>query len=258
MRDPLTVLAEQAAAALGIEPERDPSTFTYEEWLRWSSRAELETVIVTLERFRDDGIEFASSEDLYVEAVPGELMRRAQLRRDLGLGVPVDDGRGRVDIQKRSCIVPFPKTVRGCCCAEDAVEEVAAEVQRVDASAVAAARARAEVLHGRVLRRLERARVWLRRSRPASSIANSGRRSTWPAVASVGVEESLPVLVEVVPDESPVVRAAPARRSWSAPRGRVTGADEFGREVARLAGVSYSTSTWRALPIVDGPRRDAW
>lgn len=152
--------------------------------------------MTTLERFRDEGVEFGSSEECYAAAVPVEAMRRAQLRRDLGLGLLVEAVRGDGHIRLRSCLLPFPSTMRGCRCAEDAIVEVAASVQRVDPSAVAAARARAEVLHARVVRRLERARTWLRRRRTfavtAPSIVPSavrGRRVV--GLADVGIPDGL-------------------------------------------------------------------
>ena len=231
MRDPLELLAQQAAVVLDLEPDlARGGAGTWEEVLRWTTRDELNELIEVFERLRAEGRDVPPSEAMSV--VPVAVGRRVQLRRALGLGTEVDDHLGPgLSVRLRECVVPWPKTVSGCRCGEDAIDEAAAEVDVIDRRVVEGVRARAGVLHARLVRRLEEARA--RRPAEVSRFAQTavgGRegRSTvglrdiglgtigQPLVRTAEApSESVPVAVRAV---SPVRVSAVARDRLDGPR----------------------------------------
>lgn len=249
--DGLRRLVEQLGAQLGAQQSVAPPALVGGRWLDYLTLQEVQGLIAEVRRVRSSG-----GDSLQLSP---ELMRRASLRQALGLFHGGVDENGVEFGGCRECL-EWRRGAPRCRCAEDAVLEAAGSVREVDAAVVAAVRARARVQHERFVRRrrerlLARVGSVVRAPRVAVS---AGRRVV--GLEALGVPDGFVAVREV--GEVAVSAAASARgasgRSWLSAAGvRVANVDAEGRELAQRLGVDYSVSSWKALPTVDSPRRDA-
>jgi len=201
LRDVLTEAAAQAADAMWATAEPDPVVLFGGAWMNYTGPEQVHRLLMIASAGRIGEFE-------------GEIRRArrgAFLRMELGLKMRSGvDERGAPFCSLSRCVRNVPLT--RCACGEDAIGELGTGAAAKDV------RARAEVLHARFARRLERARARarVRRRRDAPSrfwVAPEG-----PPEAVVFEEPVVAAPVYVAP-KSPKPRVNPASTSTPVPRG---------------------------------------